>query len=134
MMGGSRIQQIDLETLVASDLPLDVTAEAGGFEVVGGGLYWLITHTEFGPGPSSHLTLEGGPVFETHNTFALEHVNDLALDHEEGLLFYPDPCGTLPATGCRSGIHVFAATTGERLSPPAGIDVGFDPIEVAIAR
>ena len=131
MAGGSIYEQVDLATLRASAWR-EVGAQGGGFEVVTEG-EWMITHTEFGPGPSSHLTFSGAD-FETHNTFAEAHVDDLALDHVAGVLFYPDPCGTLPAhPGCDDGVHVFDAHTGERLSEGA-IDVGFSPFEVAIAR
>jgi hypothetical protein len=132
MQGGGGYERVDLATLTASDFPADTGAEVGGFEVVGPEVYWLITHTEFGPGPSSHLNLVGGSVPDTHNTFAEEHVNDLALDREEDLLFYPDPCFPGPV-GCDAGVIVFHAHTGERASAEA-IDVGFPPIEVTVSR
>jgi hypothetical protein len=134
MSGGGAYEQVDLTALTAQTYPIDTGAEVGGFEVVTPSLYWLITHTEFGPGPSSHLTLVGGPSFETHNTFADEHVNDLALDRELDLLFYPDPCRPGPTNGsCRMGIHIFNAHSGERQSPTP-IDVDFGPIELAVSR
>jgi len=134
MQGGGGYEQVDLTTLRASDLPIDTGAEVGGFEFVGGPQFWLITHTEFGPGPSSHLNLIGGGSPETHNTFALEHVNDLAYDAAEDILFYPDPCFTIPAnSGCDPGVVPFHAHSGLRASTEA-IDVGFLPIEVTVAR
>lgn len=134
MEGGGRYELVDLETLEASDLGLDVGAQLGGLEVVEPGLYWLITHTEFGPGASSHLTLEGGTVPDTHNTFATDHVDDLALDRATNRLFFPDPCTPTPShTTCDPGVHVFDARTGARVSTQA-IDVGFGPFELALAR
>jgi hypothetical protein len=106
----------------------------GGFEVVEPGLYWLITHTEFGPGPSSHLNLFGGSMPGTYNTFALEHVDDLALDRNGNQLFFPDPCFVAPSNpSCDRGLVVFHARIGTRTSAQA-IDVGFAPIEVAVSR
>ncbi len=134
MQGGGGYEQVDLSTYVASEYPVATGAEVGGFEVVRPDLYWLITHTEFGPGPSSHLGLVGGPPFETHNTFANEHVNDLAFDRAANLLFYPDPCATLPPNAsCQPGVHVFDATSGARLTVPP-IALEFPPIELAISR
>jgi hypothetical protein len=134
MQGGGGYESVDLATLAAHDLPIDTGAEVGGFEAVEPGVFWLITHTEFGPGPSSHLNLVGGSTSDTHNTFANEHVNDLALDRDEDLLFYPDACATLPPNpSCEPGVHVFHAHTGERASP-TGIDPGFPPIEVVVSR
>jgi hypothetical protein len=134
LQGGSRYEQIDLETLIAHELPIDTGAEAGGFEVVGPDQFWLITHTDFGPGASSHLSFVGGPPTETYNTFASEHVDDLAFDREEDLLFFPDPCAPGPANpSCATGIHVFHAHTGVPALAGA-IDVGFAPIEVVVSR
>jgi hypothetical protein len=129
--GGGGYEIVDLGTLTADELPIATGAEVGGFEVVEPGRYWLITHTDFGPGASSHLNLVGGTSPDTYNTFATEHVNDLALDRDEDLLFFPDPCTTAPA--CDSGIHVFHAHTGEPASAE-GIDLGFPPIEVVVSR
>lgn len=134
MQGGGAYEQVDLEALTASEFPIDTGAEVGGFEVLSPSLYWLITHSTTGPGPSSHLNLFGGSTSETHNTFAREHVNDLALDREEDLLFYPDPCFVSPANPtCDTGIVVFHASTGFRASIEA-VDVGFAPIEVVVSR
>lgn len=134
LQGGSRYEQVDLSTLTAREFPVDTSAEAGGFEVVGPGQYWLITHTDFGPGASSHLNFIGGTSSDTYNTFAGEHVDDLAFDREEDLLFFPDPCSPGPANpSCATGVHVFHAHTGERAAAEA-IDVGFAPIEVAVSR
>jgi hypothetical protein len=134
MQGGGGYEQVDLGTLRAGDLPIDTGAEVGGFEFVGADQFWLITHTEFGPGPSSHLNLIGGGSSETYNTFASEHVNDLALDRDEDLLFFPDPCTRRPtAPSCDTGVHVFQAHTGVPASTK-GIDVGFEPIEVVVSR
>ena len=134
MQGGGGYEQVDLATLTARDFPIDTGAEVGGFEVLRPDLYWLITHTEFGPGPSSHLNLVGGLSSETHNTFADEHVNDLALDREEDLLFFPDPCVPRPSNpACDTGVHVFHAHSGERAAE-TGVKVGFEPIEVVVSR
>jgi hypothetical protein len=134
LQGGGDYEQVDLKTLTAGESPIDIGAEVGGFEVLSPDLYWLITHSTTGPGPSSHLNLFGGATSETHNTFAHEHVNDLAFDREEDLLFYPDPCFVSPANqGCDTGVVVFHASTGFRASVEA-IDVGFAPIEVVVSR
>ena len=132
--GGGGYEQIDLAALTASDLPIDTGAQVGGFEVVGPDQYWIITHTDIGPGPSSHLNFIGGSVPDTYNTFALEHIDDLAFDRAENLLFFPDACFTGPTNpSCDSGIQVFRADTGERLTTES-IDLGFAPIEVVISR
>jgi hypothetical protein len=132
--GGGGYEQVDLDTLSATDLPIDTGAEVGGFEVVGPGQFWIITHTDTGPGASSHLNLIGGTSTDTYNTFADEHINDLAFDPEQDLLFFPDACVIRPNNqSCDSGIHVFAAHTG----PPqiaSTIKVGFAPIEITLAR
>lgn len=134
MQGGGGYEQVDLTTLTARDFPIDTGAEVGGFEVLRPDLYWLITHTEFGPGPSSHLNLVGGVFPETYNTFANEHVNDLALDFDEDLLFFPDPCVPKPVNpSCDTGVHVFRAHSGERAAEE-GVKVGFEPIEVVVSR
>ena len=134
MQGGGGYEVVELDALVADDLPIDTGAEVGGFEVVGPGEYWLITHTEFGPGPSSHLNFVGDTTPPTYNTFANEHVNDLALDRVENLLFFPDPCTPGPTNpSCNPGIHVFRGDSGEPLAGK-GVDVGFPPIEVTVSR
>jgi hypothetical protein len=135
MSGGGGYEVVDLDALRAADFPIDTGAEVGGFAIVDDDTYWLITHTEFGPGPSSHLTFfDGTSQGETHNTFADEHVNDLALDAAENLLFYPDPCRLTPSNGgCEPGLHVFAADSGAPLTE-GGIDIGLPPIEVVVAR
>ena len=134
MQGGGGYEQVDLATLQASALPIATGAEVGGFEIVRPDAYWLITHTEFGPGPSSHLTFFGETMGDTYNTFADEHINDLALDRVENLLFFPDACTKKPSNqSCDRGIHVFAADSGTPLLDH-GIDVGFPPIEATIAR
>ncbi|HEY3451316.1 MAG TPA: hypothetical protein VGK67_33465 [Myxococcales bacterium] len=102
-------------------------------EVVSETNYWLITHTEFGPGPSSHLNCIGGTIADTTNTFAPEHVNDLALDLVADLLFFPDPCSTATYAACDGGIRVFHAHTGEAATATA-VKLDFPPIEVALAR
>jgi hypothetical protein len=133
MQGGGAYEQVDLDALVATPF-LDPGAEVGGLEVLRPDLYWTITHTEFGPGASSHLTLTGGTSTDTYNTFASEHVDDLAFDPEKDLLFFPDNCVVTPAnTSCDSGVHVFHGHTGEPASD-GGIDVGFPPVEVAVSR
>ena len=61
-------------------------------------------------------------------------MNDLALDRDLDLLFYPDPCRPGPTNGsCQMGIHIFNAHTGERVSATP-IDVDFGPIELAVSR
>lgn len=134
LQGGGRYEQIDLDSLTASEFPIDIGPEVGGFEIIEPDKYWLITHTEVGPGPSSHLNLFGGEPMGTHNTFAEEHVNDLALDRQEDLLFYPDPCATIPTNpNCDGGVVIFHAHTGATASAEP-IDVGFPPIEVVVSR
>jgi hypothetical protein len=134
MQGGGGYEQVDLGTLTARDLPIDTGAQVGGFEIVGPDQYWLITHTDFGPGASSHLTFFGATSPDTHNTFASEHVDDLALDRDEDLLFFPDPCAPAPSNpSCDAGVHIFHAHTGARASAKA-IDPGFAPIEVVVSR
>lgn len=134
MQGGGGYEVVDLEALVASDFPIATGAEVGGFEIVGPNAYWLITHTEFGPGPSSHLNFFGATMPPTYNTFAEEHVNDLAIDRQGNRLFFPDPCRPGPVnTGCDPGIHVFEADSGTPLGVRA-IAVDFPPIEVAVSR
>jgi hypothetical protein len=130
--GGSRFQRVDLRALVASDLEVQPGAEAGGLEVAADGSYWSIEHTEFGPGPSSHLTWIGHPEFLSYNIFATEHVDDLMADRVTSRLFLPDNCATLPSP-CDGGLHAFDTTTGAAVTP-TGVDVGFPPIDVAIAR
>lgn len=133
MQGGGGYEEVNLDALTAAELPIATSAEVGGFEVVGPGTYWLITHTEFGPGPSSHLSFIGATMPETYNTFAPEHVNDLALDRAANLLFFPDPCVPGPTfPGCAPGIHVFEADTGAPVQA-GGIEVGFPPIEVTLS-
>lgn len=133
MQGGGGYEQVDLGTNVASDLPIDTGAQVGGFEIVDAGRHWLITHTEYGPGPSSHLNLFGGEVSDTYNTFADEHVDDLALDREPGLLYFPDPCNPEKWEGCDGGIQVFHAFSGVRATAQA-MKLDFAPVEVAVAR
>ncbi|MGC4117970.1 MAG: hypothetical protein QM765_26160 [Myxococcales bacterium] len=134
MQGGSGYEKVDLKTLKAADYDIDTGAEGGGFEVLTETNYWIITHTEFGPGPSSHLNCVGGTRDETWNTFASEHVDDLALDRVGDLLFYPDPCSTISNNAsCENGIHVFHAHSGELATTPV-VSLGFAPIEVALAR
>jgi hypothetical protein len=135
VQGGGAYEQVDLGTLTARELPIDTGAQVGGFEVVGPDQYWLITHTDFGPGSSSHLNFfGGGPPSDTYNTFASEPVDDLAFDRDEDLLFFPDACSPGPTNpSCETGVHVFHAHTGEPASAE-GIAVGFPPIEVVVSR
>jgi hypothetical protein len=126
--GGGDYEQVDLTTWKASIYPVDTGAQVGGFAVVSADKYWLITHTDTGPGPSSHLNFSGGG--PTYNTFAFEHVDELALDQTEDLLFFPDPCDK-QKPWCAPGVHAFQASTGE----VAGVfDAGFPPSELAISR
>src|SRR5262249_27856021 len=131
--GGGGYEQVDLGTLIASDLPIATGAEGGGFEGVAPDLYLLITHTHTRPGASSHPKPLGGTVPDTYNTFSDEHVNDLALDRQEDLLFFPDNCSRQPSPSCDPGIQVFNAQTGARLTS-SSIDLGFPPIEVVVSR
>lgn len=133
MAGGSAFEQVDLSTLVASRLPIDIGAEGGGFELVDAQRTWMITHTEFGPGPSSHLEWNLPGSMGTYNTFAPEHIDDLALDRATGLLWFPDGCDPAPYPACDAGLVPFHALTGERATA-ASLDVGFPPIEVELAR
>lgn len=132
--GGGGYQVVDLTTLVASTYDIASSAEVGGFEVVSNTLAWRITHTDFGPGASSHLELVGAGPYDTYNTFSGQHVDDLALDRADDLLFFPDPCIVTPSNqSCSAGVHAYRAHTGE----PASVNpiaVAFEPIEVAIAR
>lgn len=132
--GGGGYEVVNLSTLVASTFDFSNSAQVGGFEVVDGVLGWRITHTDFGPGASSHLELVGAGPFSTYNTFSSYYVDQLALDTEEDLLFFPDPCTITPANqACARGIHVFHARSGEvAISTP--VDVGFDAIDLAVAR
>jgi len=132
--GGGAYEVVNLTTLVASEFDFDNGAQVGGFEVVDDVLGWRITHTDFGPGASSHLELVGAGPFDTYNTFSSYYVDQLALDTEGELLFFPDPCTVTPANqSCERGIHVFHARTGE-VASSAPIDVGFDAIDLAVAR
>jgi hypothetical protein len=134
MQGGGGYEQVDLATLTASEYPVATSAEVGGFEVIAPTQYWLITHTEFGPGPSSHLNFFGPEPSDTYNTFADEHVNDLAFDREGDLLFFPDACTPSPRyPSCESGIQAFHAHTGLRATAKA-VNLGFPPIEVVVSR
>jgi hypothetical protein len=133
---GGRYEQVDLDKLTVREFPLAMGADVGGFEVVEPDLFWVISHTEFGPGLSSHLTFRTDVEIldHPHTTFANEHVDDLALDRDLDLLFYPDPCTPGPSNPiCDIGVHVYHARTGERLSAEA-IDPGFSPIEVVVSR
>lgn len=132
--GGGAYEVVDLDTLTASEYPIDNGAQVGGFVVVDATHYWRITHTDFGPGASSHLELVGGEVVDTYNTFSGHYVDDLALDRTADLLFFPDPCVVTPSNpACEGGVHVFHARSGHAASATP-IDVGFEPIEVTSAR
>ena len=132
--GGGEYQVVDLDTFVASTFPFSNGAQVGGFEVVDATLGWRITHTDFGPGASSHLELVGAGLFPTYNTFSGYHVDELALDRVADLLFFPDPCTVTPSNqACQRGVHAFHAHSGERANEDP-VDVGFDAIDLAIAR
>ncbi len=133
MMGGSAFEQVDLKTLVATPLALDTGAEGGGFEPVDAEHHWMITHTEFGPGPSSHLEWVVPGSSSTYNTFAPEHIDDLALDRATGLIWFPDGCDPVPYPLCDAGLVPFHVLTAERATA-AAVKVGFPPIEVEVAR
>lgn len=132
--GGGIYEVVDLTTFAATEYPFASSAEVGGFAIVDDVLGWRITHTDFGPGASSHLELVGAGPFDTHNTFSGYYVDDLALDRTEDLLFFPDPCEVTPSNpACQGGVHVFHAHSGAR-AHALPIDVGFTPLEVTIAR
>lgn len=132
--GGGGYEVVNLATLVPSVYDIASSAEVGGFEVVSSTLAWRITHTDFGPGASSHLELVGAGPYDTYNTFSGQHVNDLALDREDDLLFFPDPCIVTPSNqACAPGVHPFRAHTGEPVTAKP-IALGFEPIEIVMAR
>lgn len=132
--GGGKYETVSLSTYLAAELPIAGGAEIGGFEVIGGGIYWLVTHTDFGPGASSHLEFVGGPNPNTYNTFGDRHVDDIAFDRPTNRVFFPDPCMVTPSNAsCLTGLHVFDATTGVRIGT-GPIEVGFPPSEVTLAR
>ena len=132
--GGGAYQVVDLDTFEVSAFPFTNGAQVGGFVVIDAVLGWRITHTDFGPGASSHLELVGAGPFSTYNTFSGRYVDELALDRVEDLVFFPDPCTVTPANqGCERGVHVFHAHSGDVASDDP-IDVGFDAIDVAVAR
>lgn len=133
LSGGSGFEEIDLATLTAHDLDLPDTAEVGGFVYLDATHVWAITHTEFGPGPSSHLNLVGSTTMPTYNTFADEHVDDLAADPESGLVFFPNPCSPDHWSACDPGLVVFEGTTGELASAHAA-PLSIAPIEIALSR
>ena len=135
MQGGGAYEKVDLKTLTVSTLKLDHGAEVGGFAVVQHGLYWVISHTATGPaGNSTHLNLMGGPTHSTYNTFADDKLDELILDPQQDLLFFPDNCEKSPQNQqCVSGIHVFHARTGKEQAGGV-IPLGFPPMEVAIAQ
>jgi hypothetical protein len=133
---GGGYEQVDLDALVARELPITMGADVGGFVVLEPDTFWLITHTEFGPGLSSHLTFRTDVeiLSHPHTTFANEHVDDLVFDRDQDLIFYPDPCTPGPSNPiCDIGVHVYHARTAERASAEA-IDTGFSPIEVVLSR
>lgn len=133
LSGGSRFEEIDLNELTAHDLDLPDTAEVGGFVYLDDTHVWAITHTEFGPGPSSHLNLVGSTTMPTYNTFADEHVDDLAADAESGLVFFPNPCSRDAWAACDPGLVVFDGATGE-LAAEQAVTLSIRPIEIAVSR
>lgn len=135
MLGGSRIEVVDLQAFAASTLSLPIPeAEGGGFVLTAADAGWVILHTEFGPAPSSHLFhAEGGQSASVWDTFADQHVNSLALDAIAGHVVFPDPCTTACPPGHRAGLVVLDASSGQVVTPVA-IDVGFPPTRVVVAR
>jgi hypothetical protein len=132
--GGGAYERIALATSTPVSLPFaDGTGEVGGFAMIDATRGWFIVHTEFGPAPSSHLSLlpDHGSVW---NTFAEAHVDRLALDRESDQLFYPDACTEHCIAPAEAGVQVFDALTATQLSPASGIAVGFPPVDVVIAR
>jgi hypothetical protein len=128
-------QRVDLETFSATTLPiLENHGEVGGFVMTGTDEGWFITHTEFGPSPSSHLarvTAAGSTGLWA--TFTPAHIDRLAFDSATSQLFFPDGCTTNCKSNQTTGVQVFDAITTTQLTTTA-IDVGFPPIDVVVAR
>jgi len=133
--GGGVVQQVDLATYTADDLSLELYGEVGGFVMTAPDAGWIILHTEFGPAPSSHLSpfSPGVPPHSVWDTFAEAHIDNLQYDAPSSQVFFPDACTTTCPSEHHPGLEVFDAQTDERLTPN-GIDVGFAPVEVVIAR
>jgi hypothetical protein len=96
----------------------------------------VLAHHPYGVRSGSVVTSEllGPEPSDTYNTFADEHVNDLAFDREGDLLFFPDACTPSPRyPSCESGIQAFHAHTGLRATAKA-VNLGFPPIEVVVSR
>jgi hypothetical protein len=132
--GGGTHEKIDLASLTASAFPIgDGLGEVGGFVMTGADTGWFIYHTEFGPSPSSHLSRLPGPggVFDT---FASAHVDHVAYDPQTNQVFFPDACVADCLPGRAAGVHVFAADTAAELTAATGLDVGFVPWNVVVAR
>ena len=134
--GAGAYQRVDLTSLTATTQPYaDGLGELGGFVMRARDDGWFITHTEFGPSPSSHLQ-QITPSSQTAawNSFAPAHIDRLALDLPTSQLFFPDSCFAHCTDGFAPGIQVFDAATGAHLSATGAIEVGFPPVDVVVAR
>jgi hypothetical protein len=131
LIGGGGIEELDTDSLASLGFFLsdaDAGGETGGFTFTGDRSGWLIFHTEFGSGPSSHLKTfpeRSGSVWDT-----FQRVDHLAFDAPSGILFFPDPC-----TDCvhPPGLVAIDAATGEVLTNTP-VDVGFAPTHVLVTR
>ncbi|MGE0171943.1 MAG: hypothetical protein AB7T49_04125 [Oligoflexales bacterium] len=126
MMGGGGIIKINLATMKSEGPYLsvpDLGGEAGGFVFTGDNTGWGIMHTEFGPGPSSHIFKfrVGQPRTNRFDTF--NKVDSIGFDNKSGNVFFPNP-GTENLNN--PGVYVFSDETLELLTPD-GINVGFKP-------
>jgi len=131
MIGGGGIEELDIAALQSLGFFLsdaDAGGETGGFLFTAPGEGWLIIHTEFGSGPSSHLGRFPGTPAALWDTF--QRVDRIAFDALSGELFFPDPC-----TDCvhPAGLVAFDAMSGELLTETP-VDVGFPPTGVVVAR
>jgi hypothetical protein len=131
IQGLGRVDLVSLDDGSVTNLLQPDEFANGGMLRLASGLYWLNQHTDFGPGPSSHLFLVGGRTKDVYNVFATEPVDQMVHDPVSGWLFYPNPCGSL-GQACDNGVHVFQARTGESAGP--SIDPGFPPVGLALSR
>lgn len=131
IQGNGRVEMIDLRSGQVSNVLKPDEFANGGLLQVAPGVYWLNQHTDFGPGPSSHLSLVGGRMDGVYNVFATEPVDEFAWDAVSQRLFYPNPCSSL-GQACDNGVHVFDALSGDSAGP--SIDPGFAPVELAVSR
>lgn len=132
IQGLGRVEQVNLRDGSVHNVLKAEEFANGGMLRLRDDLYWLNQHTDFGPGPSSHLSLVGGRMEAVYNVFAREPVDNLAYDAATGLLFYPNPCASL-GEPCDGGVHVFDALSGDSAAARS-IDPGFAPVEVVVSR